>query len=187
MNEEVKFYLDEAKSDMDKAISHLQSELLKIRAGKATPNMVDDVRVDYYGAQTPISQVANVTTPDARTISIQPWEKNMLGPIEKAIIAANLGFTPSNDGILIRINIPPLTEDRRRELVKRTKTEGENAKVSVRNIRRDTNEAIKKLLKDGLSQDEAKEAEGKVQEITDKYIVRVDEVLIVKEKEIMTV
>jgi len=187
MNEEVQFYIDEATESMDKAIHHLQVELSKLRAGKASPAMVDSVKVDYYGAPTPLSQVANVSTSDARTISIQPWEKNIIGAIEKAIINSNLGLNPSNDGVIIRINIPPLTEDRRRDLVKRTKGEGENAKISIRNIRRDANESIKKLQKDGLPEDMAKDGEAKIQQVTDKFISRVDEVLAVKEKEIMTV
>jgi ribosome recycling factor len=187
MNEEVQFYIAEANESMDKAIHHLQVELSKLRAGKASPAMVDSVKVDYYGAPTPLSQVANVSTSDARTISIQPWEKNLIGAIEKAIINSNLGLNPSNDGMIIRINIPPLTEERRRDLVKRTKGEGENAKVSIRNIRRDANESIKKLQKDGLPEDMAKDGEAKIQQVTDKFIARVDEVLAVKEKEIMTV
>lgn len=187
MNEEVQFYIAEATESMDKAILHLQIELSKLRAGKASPAMVDSVKVEYYGTPTPLSQVANVATSDARTITIQPWEKNIIGAIEKAIINANLGLNPSNDGIIIRINIPPLTEERRRELVKRTKAEGENAKVSIRNIRRDANESIKKLQKDGLPEDMAKDGEAKIQQVTDKFIARVDEVLAVKEKEIMTV
>lgn len=187
MNEEVQFYIDEAKESMEKALHHLQLELGKLRAGKASPAMVESVKVEYYGSPTPLSQVANVSTSDARTITIQPWEKNIIGAIEKAIINANLGLNPSNDGAVIRINVPPLTEERRRELVKKTKGEGEQAKVSIRNIRRDANEAIKKLQKDGLPEDMAKDGEGRVQQITDKYIARVDEILAVKEKEIMTV
>ncbi len=187
MNEEVQFYIDDAKESMEKAIHHLQVELSKLRAGKASPAMVDSVKVDYYGSPTPLSQVANVSTSDARTISIQPWEKNLIGAIEKAIINSNLGLNPSNDGMVIRINIPPLTEERRRDLVKKTKGEGESGKVSIRNIRRDANEAIKKLQKDGLPEDVAKDGEAKIQQLTDKFIARVDEVLAVKEKEIMTV
>ncbi len=187
MTEEVRFYLDEAKADMEKALTHLQVELSKIRAGKASPSMIEDLRVDYYGSQTPVSQVANVATPDARTIVIQPWEKPMLAIIEKAIVNSNLGFNPSNDGILIRITIPSLTEERRRDLAKRTKGEGENTKISVRNIRRDSNEAFKKLQKDGLSEDIVKDSEASIQVLTDKYIARIDEILANKEKEIMTV
>jgi ribosome recycling factor len=187
MNEEVQFYIEEAQEGMEKAIGHLQSELGKIRAGKASTAMLDGVRVDYYGAPTPLNQLASVNTSDARTLVITPWEKSALSAIERAIINANLGLNPSNDGTLIRINVPPLTEERRRELVKRTKAEGENAKVAVRNIRRDANEAIKKLQKDGVPEDMVKDGEGKVQQITDKMIAKVDELLVVKEKEIMTV
>lgn len=187
MNEEVQFYIEEAQEGMDKAIGHLQSELGKIRAGKASTAMLDGVKVEYYGAPTPLHQLASVNTTDARTLVITPWEKSALSAIERAIINANLGLNPSNDGTLIRINVPPLTEERRRELVKRTKAEGENAKVAVRNIRRDANEAIKKLQKDGVPEDMVKDGEGKVQQITDKMITRVDELLAIKEKEIMTV
>lgn len=187
MNEEVQFYIDEAQEGMDKAIHHLQVELAKIRAGKASTAMLDGIRAEYYGALTPLAQIASVNTPDARTLVIQPWEKSALSAIEKAIINSNLGLNPSNDGTMIRINVPPLTEERRRELVKRTKGEGETAKVSVRNIRRDANEAIKKLQKDGVPEDMVKDGEAKVQQITDKYIAKVDEVLAQKEKEIMTV
>lgn len=187
MNEEVQFYIEEAQEGMEKAIGHLQSELGKIRAGKASTAMLDGVRVDYYGAPTPLNQLASVNTSDARTLVITPWEKSALSAIERAIINANLGLNPNNDGTLIRINVPPLTEERRRELVKRTKAEGENAKVAVRNIRRDANEAIKKLQKDGVPEDMVKDGEGKVQQITDKMIAKVDELLVVKEKEIMTV
>lgn len=187
MNEEVQFYIDEANEGMDRAIQHLQIELAKIRAGKANVAMVDGVKVEYYGALTPLNQVASVNTSDARTIVIQPWEKSALAAIEKAIINANLGLTPSNDGTMIRINVPPLTEERRKELVKRTRGEGENAKVAVRNIRRDANESIKKLQKDGVPEDMVKDGEGLVQQLTDKMIAKVDELLSVKEKEIMTV
>jgi len=187
MNEEVQFYIDEAQEGMDKAIHHLQVELAKIRAGKASTAMLDGIRADYYGALTPLSQIASVNTPDPRTLVIQPWEKSALNAIEKAIVNSNLGLNPSNDGTMIRINVPPLTEERRRDLVKRTKGEGETAKVSVRNIRRDANEAIKKLQKDGVPEDMVKDGEAKVQQITDKYIAKVEEVLGVKEKEIMTV
>lgn len=187
MNEEVQFYIDEALEGMDKAIHHLQVELAKIRAGKASTAMLDGIRAEYYGALTPLSQIASVNTPDPRTLVIQPWERSALNAIEKAIINSNLGLNPSNDGVMIRINVPPLTEERRRDLVKRTKGEGETAKVSVRNIRRDANEAIKKLQKDGVPEDMVKDGEAKVQQITDKYIAKVEETLAVKEKEIMTV
>ncbi len=187
MNEEVEFYIDSAKESMDKAIAHLQDELSKLRAGKASPGMVEGIKVDYYGVPSPISQIANVSCPDARTISIAPWEKPMLSAIDKAIREANLGFNPNNDGVVVRINIPALTEERRRELAKRTKVEGENAKIAIRNIRRDANESIKKLQKDGLAEDEAKQAEALVQTATDKFTEKVDAVLVLKEKEIMTV
>ena len=172
---------------MQKAITHLDAELLKIRAGKASTQMLEGIFVDYYGANTPLGNVANVSTPDARTLAIQPWEKSMLGPIEKAIQAANLGFNPSNDGSIIRINVPPLTEERRKNLGKQSKNEGENAKVSIRNIRRDANETIKKLQKDGLPEDMGKDAETKIQALTDSYIVKVDALIEKKEKDIMTV
>jgi ribosome recycling factor len=187
MNEEVQFYIDEAQEGMEKALGHLQLELSKIRAGKASASMLDGVKAEYYGAPTPLNQLASVNTTDARTLVITPWEKSALSAIERAIINANLGLNPSNDGTLIRINVPPLTEERRRELVKRTKGEGENAKVAIRNIRRDANEAIKKLQKEGVPEDMVKDGETKVQQLTDKMIAKVDELLVVKEKEIMTV
>lgn len=187
MSELVKSQLDQTVVLMDKAIEHLDNELAKIRAGKASPAMLEGLYVDYYGSSTQLNQVANVNTPDARTIAIQPWEKQMLGVIEKAIFGANLGFTPMNDGIMIRINIPPLTEERRRDLVKQAKGELEHAKVSIRNIRRDANEAIKKLQKDGLAEDLAKDAEAKIQQFTDQYSAKADKHLELKEKEIMTV
>jgi ribosome recycling factor len=187
MNELVKPHIDSATSLMDKAIAHLESELSKIRAGKASPAMLDGIFVDYYGASTPLNQVAGINTPDARTIVIQPWEKSMLGPIEKAIFASNMGLTPQNDGQMVRLNLPPLTEERRLGLVKQSKAEAENCKVSIRNVRRDANEAIKKLVKEGLAEDIAKDAEAKVQQLTDSYIVKADKHLEAKEKEIMTV
>jgi ribosome recycling factor len=172
---------------MEKAISHLESELTKIRAGRANPNMFDGLVVDYYGNPTPISQVGNITVTDARTLVIQPWEKNMLQPIERSIIAANLGVNPQNDGTIIRIFLPPLTEERRKEIVKRVLAEGEHSKVAIRNIRRDAIEHIKKLKKDGLSEDLAKDSEDEIQEMTDKFIAMVDKHLMLKEKEIMSV
>jgi ribosome recycling factor len=172
---------------MQGAIDHLGKELLKIRAGKAHTSMLDGIYVDYYGSQTPLSQVSNVNTPDARTITVQPWEKPMLEKIEKAIMVANLGLNPQNNGEIIMINVPPLTEERRINLVKQTKTEGEHAKVSVRNARKDANDEIKKLQKDTISDDLAKDAEDRVQKLTDKFGVKVDEILTVKEKDIMTV
>jgi ribosome recycling factor len=185
--EELELILADAQEHMDKAISHLEAELQKVRAGKANPQMVDGIMVDYYGAPTPISQVANINILDARTLSIQPWEKNMVGPIEKAIMAANIGITPQNDGVQIRLFLPPLTEERRRELVKKSHAEGEHSKVAIRNIRRDAIEHVKKLQKDGLSEDAAKDAETDVQGMTDKFITLVDKHLASKEKEIMTV
>lgn len=176
-----------ALDSMNKAISHLETELTKIRAGRANPNMLDGLSVDYYGNATPISQVGNISVVDARTLTIQPWEKNMLQPIERSIIAANLGVTPQNDGVIIRIFLPPLTEERRKEIVKRVHNEGEQSKVAVRSIRRDAIEHIKKLKKDGLSEDLAKDSEDEVQEMTDKYIGVIDKHLAGKEKEIMSV
>ena len=185
--EEVSFTIESSEDSMRKAISHLETELIKIRAGKANPQMLEGLTVDYYGSPTAINQVANVSVVDARTLSIQPWEKNMLQPIERSIIAANLGVTPQNDGVIIRIFMPPLTEERRKELVKRCHGEGEHSKVAIRNIRRDAIETIKKLQKNGLSEDAAKDAESDMQQITDKYISLVDKHLSVKEKEIMAV
>ena len=187
MQEELGITLDAATESMMKTINHLETELVKIRAGKASPNMLDGITADYYGSPTPINQVANVTALDARTISVQPWEKNMLSVIERAIMAANIGINPQNDGNTIRLFLPPLTEERRKELVKKCNVEGEQAKVSIRNIRRDAIEDIKKMQKDGLSEDAAKEAEAEVQAITDKHIVLVDKHLAAKEKEIMAV
>lgn len=172
---------------MKKAISHLETELIKIRAGKANPQMLDGIVVDYYGSPMPINQVANISVMDARTLSIQPWEKNMLQPIERAIIAANIGINPQNDGVLIRLFLPPLTEERRKELVKKCQGEGEHSKVAIRNIRRDAIEHIKKLQKNGLSEDVAKDAEDDVQQMTDKFIAFVEKHLAAKEKEIMAV
>ena len=174
MSEDVEMILEDVESSMKKAISHLEAELTKIRAGKANPSMLDGVTVDYYGAPTPINQVANVSILDARTVSIQPWEKNMLQAIEKAILQANIGITPQSDGVQIRLFLPPLTEERRKELFKKASAEGEHCKVAVRNLRRDGIEEIKKLQKDGLSEDIAKDAEKNVQEITDKFILLVD-------------
>lgn len=187
MSDEVAFILEETQETMQKGIGHLEAELTRIRAGKANPQMLEGISVDYYGASTPIGQVANVTVIDARTIGIQPWEKNMLQPIERAIIAANIGINPQNDGVVIRLFLPPLTEERRRELVKRVNGEGEQSKVAIRNIRREAIEQVKKLQKDGLSEDVAKDAEKNIQDITDKHIALIDKHLVAKEKEIMTV
>jgi ribosome recycling factor len=187
MGEDITSILAAAEDQMKKAISHLESELTKIRAGKANPQMLDGIMVDYYGAPMPINQVANISVMDVRTLSIQPWEKNMLQPIERAIIAANIGINPQNDGALIRIFLPPLTEERRKELVKRCQGEGEHSKVAVRNIRREAIEHIKKLQKNGLSEDAAKDAETDVQSTTDKFIATVEIHLSSKEKEIMSI
>ena len=187
MTEEVQFVIDESKERMDKAIAHLELELGSLRAGKANPRMLDTVMVDYYGAQTPISQVANIGTPDPKTIAIQPWEKTMIEPIERAIINSNLGFAPMNNGEIIRINIPALTEERRITLVKQVSAEGENAKVSIRSARKDANDEIKKLEKDGLSEDEAKKAVDEVQRVTDKYGEKIDQIVKAKEEDIMKI
>jgi ribosome recycling factor len=187
MSEELQYIESETESLMKKAINHLETDLVKIRAGKANPNMLDGITVDYYGAPMPIAQVGNISVLDARTISIQPWEKNMLQPIERAIIAANIGINPQNDGVNIRLFLPPLTEERRKELVKKCNVEGENGKVSIRNIRRDAIEQIKKLQKDGLSEDAAKDAEAAIQDLTNRYTLLIEKHLQAKDKEIMAV
>src|SRR6186997_112742 len=171
--DDIKSIQHHAEDQMKKAIDHLEIELTKVRAGKANPQMVDAITVDYYGSQMPLNQVSNVSVMDARTLSIQPWEKNMLQPIERAIIAANIGINPQNDGALIRLFLPPLTEERRKELVKKCQAEGEHSKVAIRNIRRDAIEHIKKLQKNGLSEDAAKDAEADVQQVTDRYTAAV--------------
>lgn len=185
--DDIKSIQQHAEEQMKKAIDHLEVELIKIRAGKANPQMVDAITVDYYGSQMPLNQVSNVSVMDARTLSIQPWEKNMLQPIERAIIAANIGINPQNDGNIIRLFLPPLTEERRKELVKKCHSEGEHSKVAIRNMRRDAIEHIKKLQKNGLSEDASKDAEADVQAVTDKFIAAVDKHLASKEKEIMAV
>ena len=187
MPEDIPSIVAQASDHMNKAISHLETELTKIRAGKANPQMIDGIQVDYYGSQMPINQVANISVMDARTLSIQPWEKNMLQPIERAIIAANIGINPQNDGAIIRLFLPPLTEERRKELVKRCQGEGEHSRVAIRNIRRDAIEHIKRMQKNGLSEDAAKDAEDEVQQVTDKFISAVEKHLTTKEKEIMAV
>ena len=187
MTDDLSLILEEAQDLMKKAIGHLEVELTKIRAGKANPTMLDGIYADYYGNPTPVNQIANISAMDARTLSIQPWEKNMLQAIERAIIAANIGLNPQNDGNIIRLFLPPLTEERRREFVKRSNGEGEQSKVAVRSIRRDSIEQIKKLQKDGLSEDAAKDAEQEVQEMTDRFIALVEKHLEAKEKEIMMV
>ena len=185
--EEIEFILDSTKESMNGSIAHLEKEFLNIRAGKATPQMLGGVFVDYYGSQTPLSQVANVNVPDARTITVTPWEKSMLHPIEKAIMIANLGFNPMNNGDNIIISVPPLTEERRRDLVKQAKAEAEDAKIGIRNARKDANTDIKKLEKDGTSEDVCKKAEEDVQKLTEAYIKKIEEHLVIKEAEIMKV
>lgn len=185
--EEIEFILDSTAEAMNGTIAHLEKEFLNIRAGKATPQMLGGVFVDYYGSQTPLSQVANINTPDARTITVTPWEKAMLQPIEKAIMIANLGFNPMNNGDNIIISVPPLTEERRKELVKQAKAEAEDAKIGIRNSRKDANTEIKKLEKEGTSEDICKSAEDEVQKLTDSYIKKIDELFSVKEAEIMKV
>ena len=187
MHEEAQLVLDDCKERMDQAIAHLEKELLHIRAGKANPAMLDSVHVDYYGSMTPLNQVSNISTPDPRTIAIQPWEKKMIPVIEKAIMAANLGFNPDNNGEVIRINIPPLTEERRKSLVKQAGKEGENAKISIRTARKNANEELKKLLKDGLPEDMEKDAEKEVQSYTDEFVKKIDILVSAKEKDIMTI
>ncbi len=187
MNEELDFVFEETEEKMGNAIDHLERELGKIRAGKANPQMLDGVKVDYYGVLTKLSQVSNINTPDPRSIVVQPWEKGMLGPIEKAIMAANLGFNPQNDGTIIRIAVPPLTEERRKDLVKKAKGEAENTKVSIRNVRREAIDSGKKLEKEGVEEDLVKKFESDIQELTNKYIAQVDKLLEVKESDIMTI
>ena len=187
MTEELEMIIEDAEASMKKAIGFLEIELGKIRAGKATPAILDGISVTYYGAPTPISQVANINVMDARTISIQPWEKSTLQLIERAIIAANIGINPQNDGINIRLFLPPLTEERRKELVKKSAGEAEHSKVAIRNIRRDAIEEVKKLQKDGVSEDTAKDSENGIQEMTDKYILLVEKHLLAKEKDVMAI
>lgn len=185
--EELNLYIDTAKEGMDGALQHLEKELSKVRAGKANPGMLDSVKVEYYGVMSPLSQIANVSAPDAKTIFIQPWDKSAIPAIEKAILAANLGFNPQNNGEVIRILVPPLTEERRKQLVKQVKSLGETAKIAIRNTRRDTIEEIKKLKKEGLSEDLAKDGEEKVHKMHEDYIKKVDTIIAAKEKEILTV
>ncbi len=187
MSDEIIMALDEATAAMNKAIDHLEFELNKIRAGKASPAMLDSVKVDYYGSYTPLKNIANVSTPDARTITVQAWEKHMLDPIAKAIMEANLGLNPQNNGEMIIISVPMLTEERRKDLSKRAHSEGENAKVSIRTARKEAIDFIKQAQKDGLPEDEAKTGETKVQDLTDKFNKKVEEVLAAKDKDIMTI
>ncbi len=187
MQEEADFVLEVCGEKMNTAIVHLEKELVHIRAGKASPAMLDGVLVEYYGSATPLAQVSNISTPDARTIAIQPWEKTLIPEIEKAIMAANLGLNPDNNGEIIRINIPVLTEERRKDLVKQVHKEGENAKISIRQARKDANDGLKKLQKDGLSEDLEKDAEAKVQDLTDDFSKKVDTLVQSKEQDIMTI
>jgi ribosome recycling factor len=185
--EEIELYLDDAKDTMEKALKHLSIELTKIRAGKANAGMLDGIQVEYYGTPTPLIQVASVNTPDARTIVIKPFERKLIGEVEKAIRNSNLGLAPNNDGEQIRLSIPPLTEERRRDLVKKVKQEVEVAKVNVRNIRKDTNDDIRKLTKDGVSEDAVKMGEERVQKLTDAFIARIDDTFVAKERDILVV
>ena len=185
MNEEIEFILDSAKEAMEAAIAHLEKEFIKIRAGKASPAMLSSVMVEYYGSQTPLSQVANINTPDARTITVQPWEKNLVPEIEKAIMNANIGFNPMNNGDNVIINVPPLTEERRRDLVRQAKAEAEHAKVGVRNARQEANKEVRGL--DDASEDLQKNTEADIQELTDTYSKKIDDFLGAKEAEIMKV
>ena len=187
MNEEIQFVLDSTTEAMENAMSHLDIQLQKIRAGKATPMMLNKVVVDYYGALTPINQVANINAIDGRTLSVQPFEKTMLEEIEKGIAHANLGLNPQNNGETILINIPALTEERRKELSKQAKAEGEHARVGMRNARKDANDEIKKFKNDGLSEDQAKDAEAEIQKITDGFSSKIDALIVAKDKDIMTV
>jgi ribosome recycling factor len=187
MTEEIQLIYDDFKSSNAKSLSHLENELLKVRAGKATPSMLQGVMVDYYGSPTPLQQVANVTTMDARTLTVQAWEKNMLNEIAKGIMNANLGLNPQNNGDVLIIQVPALTEERRKDLVKKAKAEGEHAKVGVRNHRKDALDMVKSLKNDGLSEDMAKDAETEIQKITDAFIKKVDELVEAKEKDIMTI
>jgi ribosome recycling factor len=187
MNEEVELIIEETRDRMQKALDHLEHELAHLRAGRATPALLDGIMVDYYGVNSPLAQVSNINTPDARTILIQPWEKNMLGIIEKAIMAANIGLTPMNNGEIIRISVPPLTEERRHQLVRQVRNEGETAKISLRLARKWANDELKRMLKEGLPEDAEKDATENVQEMTHEFTSRVDKVMAQKEKDVMTV
>lgn len=186
MNDDIDILYADAEEKMNDAISHLSKELSKIRAGKASPAMVDSVMVEYYGSMTKLSQVSNINTPDPRTIVIQPWEKSMLGIIEKAIMASNLGFNPQNDGSVVRINVPALTEERRKDIVKKVRSEGETAKISIRNVRRDAIDKAKKLEKEGMPEDDIKAFEKNMQELTNNFYEKVDAILKNKEEDIMS-
>lgn len=185
--EEIELFLDEAKELMQKAVKHTSAELLKIRAGKAMPNLLDGIMIEYYGAKTPLSQVASINTPDARTLAIKPWEKNLISEIEKGIINSDLGLAPQNNGEMIILTIPALTTERRLTLVKQAKSECEQGKISVRTVRKDTNDSLKKLQKEGVAEDEVKRAEDVVQKMTDQYSAKIDDLLVAKEADIMKV
>jgi ribosome recycling factor len=187
MTEESKMILEDAKEGMEKAVEHLEMAFKKIRAGKANPQMLLGVRADFYGSLTPIEQMANISTPDPRQIVVQPWDKSTLGPIEKAIMNANLGFNPQNDGELIRITVPPLTEERRFDLVKSAKNESENSKITIRNIRRSANDMAKELKDEGISEDEIKDVENEIQDLTNAFTAKTDALCAEKEKEIITI
>lgn len=187
MSEEIEFLLEETQESMQNALIHLEREFQKIRTGKSSIQMLDGIKIDYFGTLTPLEQLSNINTPDPRQIIIQPWDKNTLPLIEKAIMFANLGFNPKNDGEALRILVPPLTEERRKELVKKARIEGENAKIAIRNIRRTSNEAAKMFEKKGIPEDIVKKAESDIQEMTNNYIMKTDKLLVQKEKDIMTV
>ena len=187
MNEEVQMVYEMAKENMEKTIEHLDNELMRIRAGKANVHILDGVMVDYYGTPTPLNQVSNISTPDAKTIMIQPWEKSMIDTIEKALMVSNVGITPGNNGEVIRLIVPQLTEERRIDLVKQVKNEGENARVSVRNARREANDEYKSMQKDGLSEDETKTAEDNIQKLTDEFTEKVEKIVEAKDQDIMTI
>lgn len=187
MQEDIDMFLEMAQDSMKNSISHLEKELMKVRTGKASPNLVNGLLVSYYGSDTPMNQVANVSIADSRTLTIQPWEKSMIQPIEKAIFEANLGVTPQNDGELVRISIPPLTEERRKDLVKMAKAMGEDAKVSIRSVRKETMDAIKKAVKDGYPEDAGKDAEDRTQKLTDQFSNKIDSIIKNKETDILTI
>jgi ribosome recycling factor len=187
MNEEVQMVYEMAKENMEKTVEHLDNELMRIRAGKANVHILDGVMVDYYGTPTPLNQVSNISTPDAKTLMIQPWEKTMIEPIEKALMVSNVGITPGNNGEVIRLIVPQLTEERRVDLVKQVKNEGENARVSVRNARREANDEYKSMQKDGLSEDETKTAEDDIQKLTDEFTEKVEKIVEAKDQDIMTI
>jgi len=187
MNEEVELILEETKDRMQKALEHLEHELAHLRAGRANPLLLDGITIDYYGVNSPLSQVSNINTPDPKTILIQPWEKNILGTIEKAIMAANIGLTPVNNGEVIRINVPPLTEERRHQLVKQVRNEGETAKISLRTARKWANDELKRMLKEGLPEDIDKDATETVQDMIHDFSAKIDKIMAMKEKDVMTV